>query len=205
MSDHERALDGRVIIVTGASRGIGKGLALGYAAEGAAVVCAARSVRSAPSDLPGTIEETVDAITSAGGRAIAVPCDIGIERDLARARRAHDRRVRTSRFAHEQRDGTDTRIVRRVDRRDVGRVDARQRAQPLPAHEAGRAAHDRAGRREHREHVVGWRRPLGDSVHATRLRHLRGGEIGDGALLIRARAGARRPRDHRERADDPAR
>ena len=82
MSEHERALDGRVIIVTGASRGIGKGLALGYAAEGAAVVCAARSVRATPSDLPGTIEETVDAITNAGGRAIAVQCDIGVEDDL---------------------------------------------------------------------------------------------------------------------------
>lgn len=75
-------LDGRVIIVTGASRGIGKGLALGYAEHGAAVVCAARSARATPSDLPGTIDATVDTITGAGGRAIAVRCDIGIERDL---------------------------------------------------------------------------------------------------------------------------
>jgi NAD(P)-dependent dehydrogenase (short-subunit alcohol dehydrogenase family) len=75
-------LEDRVIIVTGASRGIGKGLALGYAAQGATVVCAARSVRATPSDLPGTIDETVDAIVNAGGRAIAVRCDIGIEDDL---------------------------------------------------------------------------------------------------------------------------
>lgn len=79
----EGELEGRVIIVTGASRGIGKGLALGYAAEGATVVCAARSVRAqTPTDLPGTIDETVDAITGAGGRAIAVRCDIGVEADL---------------------------------------------------------------------------------------------------------------------------
>jgi NAD(P)-dependent dehydrogenase (short-subunit alcohol dehydrogenase family) len=75
-------LDGRVIIVTGASRGIGKGLALGYAEQGAAVVCAARSAREHPSELPGTIDATVDAITGAGGRAIAVRCDIGVADDL---------------------------------------------------------------------------------------------------------------------------
>jgi citronellol/citronellal dehydrogenase len=75
-------LAGRVVVVTGASRGIGKGLALGYAAHGAAVVCAARSSTARPTDLPGSIEETVAAITEAGGRAIAVRCDIGIESDL---------------------------------------------------------------------------------------------------------------------------
>jgi NAD(P)-dependent dehydrogenase (short-subunit alcohol dehydrogenase family) len=75
-------LAGRVIIVTGASRGIGKGLAIGYADQGATVVCAARSARDTPSTLPGTIDETVDTITANGGRAIAVRCDIGIETDL---------------------------------------------------------------------------------------------------------------------------
>src|ERR1700712_4466221 len=77
-----KELDGRVVIVTGASRGLGKGLALGYAEAGAAVVCAARSARSNPTDMPGTIDATVDEINAAGGRAIAVRCDIGIEDDL---------------------------------------------------------------------------------------------------------------------------
>lgn len=75
-------LAGRVIIVTGASRGIGKGLAIGYADQGATVVCAARSARDTPSTLPGTIDETVDTINANGGRAIAVRCDIGIASDL---------------------------------------------------------------------------------------------------------------------------
>ncbi len=77
-------LTDRVVIVTGASRGIGKGLALGLAAQGAAVVCAARSVGRTAENLPGTIHETVDAIEAAGGRALAVQCDIGIASDIER-------------------------------------------------------------------------------------------------------------------------
>jgi NAD(P)-dependent dehydrogenase (short-subunit alcohol dehydrogenase family) len=74
----------RVVIVTGASRGIGKGLAIGLAAHGASVVCAARSVTAQPGGLPGTIHETVAAIEAAGGRAVAVPCDIGVAGDIDR-------------------------------------------------------------------------------------------------------------------------
>jgi citronellol/citronellal dehydrogenase len=77
-------LEERVIVVTGASRGIGKGLALGLAARGAKVVCAARTDTPAASRLPGTIHETVDAIRAAGGTAIAVKCDIGEPSDIDR-------------------------------------------------------------------------------------------------------------------------
>jgi NAD(P)-dependent dehydrogenase (short-subunit alcohol dehydrogenase family) len=67
---------GKVAIVTGASRGIGKAIALGFAREGADVVVAARS-ESAPSErLPGSIHETVDEIEKLGGRALAVRCDV---------------------------------------------------------------------------------------------------------------------------------
>ena len=76
------AVNERVVIVTGASRGIGKGLAIGLAREGAKVVCAARSVDQSVSDVPGTIHETVAAIEAVGGTAIAVRCDIGVEADL---------------------------------------------------------------------------------------------------------------------------
>jgi NAD(P)-dependent dehydrogenase (short-subunit alcohol dehydrogenase family) len=76
------ALAGRTAIVTGASRGIGKALALGLAARGAAVVCAARTVTEEPGGLPGTIDATAAAIQRAGGRALAVRCDVGRADDL---------------------------------------------------------------------------------------------------------------------------
>lgn len=72
----------RVVIVTGASRGIGKGLAIGLAQRGATVVCAARTVAESSAGLPGTIHDTVAAIEADGGRALAVRCDIGDAADI---------------------------------------------------------------------------------------------------------------------------
>jgi len=76
------SLTGRVVVVSGASRGIGKGLALGLAAQGAAVVCVARSSREHPGGLPGTVEEVAEAIVAAGGQAAAVRADIGNDDDV---------------------------------------------------------------------------------------------------------------------------
>src|SRR6201999_3928097 len=75
-------LTGRVVIVTGASRGIGKGLAIGFAKLGASVACAARSTADTPGDIPGTINDTLRAIEEVGGSAIAIRCDIGNEDDI---------------------------------------------------------------------------------------------------------------------------
>src|SRR5690349_2798707 len=76
-------LSGRVAVVTGASRGIGKALAIRLAAEGAAVVVAAKSEQSTE-NLPGNIHDTVDAIRARGGRAIAVATDVREEEAIRR-------------------------------------------------------------------------------------------------------------------------
>jgi len=71
-------MEGKIAIVTGSSRGIGKAIAKAYAQEGATVVVAARTDQS-EGRLPGTIGQTVDEIAATGGRAIAIRTDIGDE------------------------------------------------------------------------------------------------------------------------------
>ncbi|MDX3772354.1 MULTISPECIES: SDR family NAD(P)-dependent oxidoreductase [unclassified Streptomyces] len=68
-----RPLSGKVAVVTGASRGVGKGIALELGAAGATVYVTGRSVAAGP--LPGTVSETADQVTTLGGRGIALVCD----------------------------------------------------------------------------------------------------------------------------------
>lgn len=75
-------LAGKVAIVTGASRGLGKSMAIELARDGAAVAVAARTVESGQSPLPGTIHETVNQIEELGGQALAVKCDVTSEEDI---------------------------------------------------------------------------------------------------------------------------
>lgn len=75
------SLEGLVAVVTGSSRGIGKGIAKVFAAEGAKVVVVARTEQEG-GRLPGTIHSTVDEIKASGGEAIAVRCDVTDEEQV---------------------------------------------------------------------------------------------------------------------------
>jgi len=73
-------LAGKVAIVTGSSKGIGRAIAATLAAEGASVVVTGRSSAGGP----GTYRQTVKEIDSRGGRAIGLSCDVRDEKDVAR-------------------------------------------------------------------------------------------------------------------------
>ena len=85
-----KPLEGRVALVTGASRGVGKGIALGLGEAGATVYVSGRTVAEgeAAVDLPGTIFGTANEVTRLGGRGIAVRCD---HRDDGEVRALFDR------------------------------------------------------------------------------------------------------------------
>jgi NAD(P)-dependent dehydrogenase (short-subunit alcohol dehydrogenase family) len=104
----EKRLAGKVAIVTGSSRGAGRGIAVELGAAGATVYVTGRSTREAPAtsyagllkqagltNLPGSIDETAEEVTRAGGRGIPLRCDHTDEGQvrelLARVAREQDR------------------------------------------------------------------------------------------------------------------
>jgi citronellol/citronellal dehydrogenase len=84
-------LQGKTLFITGASRGVGKAIALRAAADGANIVVVAKSVRTRER-LPGTIYSTAEEVEKAGGRALPVQTDI---RDAEQIQSAVDKAVST--------------------------------------------------------------------------------------------------------------
>lgn len=72
-----RTLEGHVAVVTGATRGLGKGCALELGAAGANVYVTGRTVAPGAASLPGSLGETVSEIEALGGHGVAVECDHG--------------------------------------------------------------------------------------------------------------------------------
>jgi citronellol/citronellal dehydrogenase len=71
-------LNGKVALVTGASRGVGAATAVALAEAGCDVACAARSTAAQPKSTPGTLDDTVARVRATGREALLVPTDLAI-------------------------------------------------------------------------------------------------------------------------------
>lgn len=87
--------DNRIVVVTGASRGAGKGIALGLAGPGTTIYVTGRTQNEGDAPLPGTVGATSEEITARGGVGIPVLCDHGEDEQVAelfaRVKREHGR------------------------------------------------------------------------------------------------------------------
>jgi NAD(P)-dependent dehydrogenase (short-subunit alcohol dehydrogenase family) len=77
------SLKGKVVVVTGASRGIGKGIARALGEQGATVYVTGRSVKEGDHELPGTVSQTAAEINTLGGQGIAVAVDHANDEQVA--------------------------------------------------------------------------------------------------------------------------
>lgn len=86
LTENTGALKGKTVFITGASRGIGRAIALKCASDGANIVIAAKSAEPHPK-LPGTIYSVAEEVEAAGGRALALQVDVREEQQVAEAMR----------------------------------------------------------------------------------------------------------------------
>ena len=96
-------LNGKTVLVTGASRGIGAEIARLFAAEGGRVICAARTLREGDHPLAGSLESTVAAIRAEGGTAEAVTANISEPAECERLVQTSARDLRPGGRARQQR------------------------------------------------------------------------------------------------------
>lgn len=126
-----KPLANTIALVTGASRGAGKGIAIALGAQGATVYVTGRTLDEGRAPLPGTIAATAAAVTAAGGQGIAMACDHADDGDVARlfSRIAEEQRgrldilVNNATFLHDQlieKGGFWSKPLELVDILDVG-------------------------------------------------------------------------------------
>ena len=190
-------LEGRVAVVTGASRGIGEEIAKLFAAEGARVVCAARTLNEGDHRLlSGSLSGTVRKIKDAGGQAVAVAVDVSSEEDCRKLIASAQDTFGTVDILVNDAALTYYKPIVDYNVEALGQGICRQCARALHAVANGASRYDRSTSRCDREHLIGLGdrpgpRPVQGGPPCQWRHDVRRHQGGAGALHARARAGGR--------------